>query len=544
MESKTAAIWGRVSSAGQSELSLDGQVQRVKTKLESLGYTVPPEFIFQVVWTSLDLESCSEFQQLRQLVRSKKINAVGFLDRDRLEAKGLQRLIFLSDCKENEVEPIVYQGSSFISEPEGSLLELALAIGKERSVKRAQSGAKQGLQDRARLKGLPPTKAGVYGMKWENGKFAPDENYSNVSLVWNLALSGMNLKRICKQLVSRGIPTPRGKVYWQPSTLQAILTNPVYAGRLGTLRYEKVNPKIRRKNTFGKTSFRIKPIEQWHFIDDLVEQSVVPWKQWLTVQERLELNRLYASRNAKRKYLLRGLIECQACYNQGIQRHYYGVKRSHQEPAYVCSAGWAQTHGKRCPSKPIPLKEIEEGAKAETRNFLERPTIYLAEIRDRIGITDKTIQDIQKAIGNNKKQYGETIIDERDARNRLSPEAFEQEQKLLLAKRTWLKEENETLVLKLANLQKYDVKQEMVEKMKQNLQANLDRASDDDWRFIFESLGVKIMAFADGSWDIEISVPVPDTPIENKIPWCTCPWLHPGTRLSPKGCQQYDRRPS
>jgi len=168
-----AAIWARVSGKSQTELSPEGQVERVKAKLESLGYSA--KYVFKVVWSSLDLEPCPEFQELRSLITSKKINAVGFLDRDRLEAVGLQRLTFLSDCRENGVEPIVYQGPAFISEPEGQLVELALAIGKERSVKRAQSGAKQGLRDRALLKGLPPTMKSVCGMKWENLKLVPDE---------------------------------------------------------------------------------------------------------------------------------------------------------------------------------------------------------------------------------------------------------------------------------------------------------------------------------------------------------------------------------
>ena len=45
---------------------------------------------------------------------------------------------------------------------EGQLVELALALGKEKSVLRAQEGARDGLRDRARLKGLPPN------MAWES----------------------------------------------------------------------------------------------------------------------------------------------------------------------------------------------------------------------------------------------------------------------------------------------------------------------------------------------------------------------------------------
>lgn len=513
-----AAIWARVSSIGQQELSLDGQSERVKGKLESLGYIIPPEFIFKVTWTSLDLEPCPEFQELRKLIINRKINAVGFLDRDRLQAVGRQRLNFLADCRFNEVEPIAYQGPAFMSEPEADLVELAFSIGKERSAKRAQTGAKQGLADRAKLKGLPPTTKKVYGMKWREHKFVPDESYGNVSLIWKSALSGMNLKCICKQLTSRGIATPRGKLYWQPSTLHAILDNPIYAGRFAALRYEKVEPKKRRKNTFGKTSFNVKPIEQWHFIDGLVEQPIITWQRWQEVQERLSLNKEYARRNAKHEYLLRHFIQCEACYKQQKHRSYYGVKRTSQPPAYVCSSAWAQTHREsRCSSKAIPCCKIEEDVKSKIRSFLESPETYLNEIRGRLNIRDKTIADIEQAIKDNAREYRNTIDNERDSL-KLTPEAFESYQQLIITKREWLKKQKERLAAKLVNLRKYKIGQDAVESLSFTLKKNLDRATKEDWRFILESLGCKIIAFEDGTWDMELNVPIPGKSIAYTTP--------------------------
>ena len=48
---------------------------------------------------------------------------------------------------------------------EGQLVELALALGKERSVLKVQQGARDGLRDRGRLKGLPPNMLKTYGTK-------------------------------------------------------------------------------------------------------------------------------------------------------------------------------------------------------------------------------------------------------------------------------------------------------------------------------------------------------------------------------------------
>ena len=109
--------------------------------------------------------ACPQFQQLGEWIASGEISAVGVLDRDRLQAQGLQRLLFLSECQEHGVSVITAQGLPMLEGPEGQLVELALALGKERSVLRAQQGTRDGLRARALQKGLPPNYQSPYGMK-------------------------------------------------------------------------------------------------------------------------------------------------------------------------------------------------------------------------------------------------------------------------------------------------------------------------------------------------------------------------------------------
>ena len=88
--------------------------------------------MLKVDWTSLDLLHCPEFQKLRNWILTREIQGLGILDRDRLNAIGLQRLVFLTECKEHGVELVICQGPPILDEPEGQLVELALAIGKDR----------------------------------------------------------------------------------------------------------------------------------------------------------------------------------------------------------------------------------------------------------------------------------------------------------------------------------------------------------------------------------------------------------------------------
>ena len=253
-----AAMWCRVSTHDQREMSLDSQEVAVRSQLESQGYESPPGYVLKVDWTSLDLEACPEFQRLRRWVIDGSIQAIGVLDRDRLQAQGLPRLVFLSECRERGIPIITVQGPPMLEGGEGQLVELALALGKEKAVQRAQIGAKDGLRDRARLRGLPVTGNPPYGYvfryKVSDGKRVPvalepdPATYPVAVRIWRLALDGVPMRRITLDLAQAGILAPKGGMSWNPSTIAGILKNPAYAGRYAALRQEMKSPVKRRKS--------------------------------------------------------------------------------------------------------------------------------------------------------------------------------------------------------------------------------------------------------------------------------------------------------
>ena len=250
---KVAAIWCRVSTSDQRELSLDSQEIAARKALEAQGYDAPPQYVLTVDWSSMDLMSCPEFQQLRRWIADGTVQAMGTFDRDRLQAQGLQRLIFLSECKDKGVQIVTVQGSPMLEGGEGQLVELALALGKERSVLRAQQGARDGLRDRARLKGLPPNMNKPYGMRWESDRLVPDENYPVACEIWHMGLAGRKIKSIADELTRRGIPTPGGLTGWSTFSVRHILKSRTYSGVLEALKTESVEPKIRKAATYGKS---------------------------------------------------------------------------------------------------------------------------------------------------------------------------------------------------------------------------------------------------------------------------------------------------
>jgi hypothetical protein len=514
---------------------LESQIAEVKPWLEAQGFTVPASKIIAVTWSSLAVLDCPEMQVLLDWVAHEEIQTIGTYHSDRLSGKPAEKVYILNFCRKYGVE-LRPKNSPLLEGREGELVEYIATYAKETQVIGTQQGARRGLRDRAKLKGLPPTMKSVYGMKWDNGRLVPTDDYRHGQEIWDMALAGAKIKEIGKELFRRVILSPKGERAWAPSTIANFLNNPTCAGRIAALRYEKVEPLHRRVQKRGKTSSRLKPEEEWFWLEGLVEYPYVSWEQYLLVQERFRLNRLYASRNAHRFYLLRGMIECQLCQSN---RHYYGVQRTGQAPAYVCSASWGQTYGKKCWAKPLDCLVTETNVRNTVRRFLENPDTYLAEAERRQELTGHTIANIEGRIADLTRERGKTIADEQRAFRQLTPEAFEREQAFIKGRRSWLEEEIERQEARLANLQKLALNKQAIQVLRNNLKVNLDQATDQEWRNIFEGLGLKILAFGDGNYDVEINIPTESTQIESRTSWYISPWECPGSHPSPGGCGRW-----
>jgi len=502
-----AAIWGRVSTHDQRELSLDSQEAAVRRMLEADGYKIPAECVLKVDWTSLNLMACPQFQLLRHWITSGKIQAVGTLDRDRLQAQGLQRLLFLSDCRERGVKVLTVQGVPMLDGQEGQLVEMALALGKERSVERAQKGARDGLRDRARLRGLPPTMAPVYGMRWEKNRLVPSDHYENARNIWNMALLGWKLLKITRELGKQGILTPTGKRDWNTNTLRNMLRNRVYSGVYEALKTESIEPHRRLKATYGKTSRRPRAEQERVLLHGLVEQPVVTEQEFEWVQQRLTENQLYAKRNTHlRDYILKGMIRCAACGHT-----YVGVTRNGSS-YYYCSAKWKPVNREACKSHGLRATQVEDEAFKMIADFLRGPHGFETEINRRYGLTQENVVSLRSQIANlegeaKKEEDAESRAFRLAARAELSENVFQQEIGLIRTRRRWLDEERQRFERQLADIERHTFSAEAVESLRHRLEERLARATPEDRRFVLESLGIKVIAYPNGTWDIEIELP-------------------------------------
>ncbi len=339
-EVKPAAIFARVSTDSQAETSLPSQVSRCRDKLAQLGYTVVR--VFNIDFSSMDLYSSPDFQDLRRMIQNHEITALAVYDRDRLAAKGLQRLLFMSELKEASVELIVCSGPPIIDGPEGQIVELALAVGKERQVLRARQGSRDGLHDRVAIFKKPVTYHKVYGYQWDKlgNRLIPDGNHTNVKMLFDMILNGAGYTPVINEFQKRGIPSPSGDLIWNKNGLSSIIHNPIYAGRYYGLKKKAVPPKKRRGNTYGNSSIVMKPLSEALYVPEIaIVDPPITWEQREKIIATLAVHQKLASRNAKRDYLLRGIIFCNEHRGKaGEPRRYRGMPKRDSH-LYVCPVG-------------------------------------------------------------------------------------------------------------------------------------------------------------------------------------------------------------
>jgi hypothetical protein len=467
---KAAAIWARVSTSNQRETSLPSQVARCKEELTRHDFT--PIHILQADWTSLDLYSCPQFQQLRNLITNGEIQALATLDRDRLEAKGLQRLVFLSECRQSGVKLIICQGPPFLDEPEGQLIELALAIGKERSVLRARKGSKDGLYDRVVKYGKPTTYHRIFGYSWDkdNNRLVPNDDYATLKLIFGLLLNGRGYGFVIRELAHRGIPSPDGQKEWNKTGISNIAHNPVYAGRYFALRKAAVEPKKRKGNTYGNSSIIRKPLDQAHYMPNIkVINPPITWEQRGVILDQLARHQKLSQRSARRNYLLRGFVFCSTHRGKNGKPRCYHGRPKRDGWYYVCP----ETGGCKC----LPGPELEQYVKISIAALLTSQPAQFYEFfnKENVKLTANTLTNELGELQRKKEQIMNKMakLEDDHYSGNVVPEVYQILLEKYKAERSGLHNRQDEILTRLQDLKRDEEAIRSLSELKRELMARL-----------------------------------------------------------------------
>lgn len=299
---KTAAAYIRVSTEDQTEFSPDSQLKAIRKYAKEHDLILPDEFIFAD--EGISGRKTDKRVQFQRMIGTAKLKPKPF---------DVILLWKFSRFARNREDSIVYKSmlrkqcgidvvsiSEQLSEDKTSVLIEALieAMDEYYSLNLAEE-VRRGMNEKFSRGGVvsqPP-----FGYRMQDGIFFPDETAAPiVQMIFQDYLAGVPVKQIAVKLNDMGIRTRHGNA-WENRTVEYLLTNPVYIG------------KLRRSKT-GDRSDRFH--EQDECIDGqhqpIIMQDVFEAAQAKRADTKKNY-RKYARHGQPVQFMLKGLVRCDNC---------------------------------------------------------------------------------------------------------------------------------------------------------------------------------------------------------------------------------------
>lgn len=389
---KLAAIYARVSSLKQKDgETINSQVSALMQMAKENDYTIPEGWIFKDEGISGSILNRPALDELRGQVHEGDINAVLVYSPDRLSRKYAHQLLIEMEFQKAKTELIFYNTPpAKNAEEQLSLHFKSIFAEYERAqiTERCRRGrlykAKQG-----NISTLPQAPYGyIYNRKTasEQPSYTIDNNEANIvrKIYSWYASEQLSMSDIALKLKEEGVKSPGGNLRWHLSTIRDILRNPAYTGTAYFGRTEKsegfsekiIRTKKGRIDSPPKHR-QMRPKETWIPISI---PTIIDEKSFQCAQERLDINKQYASRNTKEMSILQGLVVCglcgSTCYKKVRGKSSKGVKYSY----YTCSN---RIKSLGCESKSVKQDALDEAVWSHIMELLKNPILIEEEIERR-----------------------------------------------------------------------------------------------------------------------------------------------------------------
>ncbi|WP_422392900.1 recombinase family protein [Neomoorella thermoacetica] len=379
------AVYARVSSEDQAERgTIENQIEFATKYCDLHQLEIVKWYKDDGVTGTLPLEQRPAGRQLIEDAKNGKFDLLLIYRLDRLGRSARVILNAVYELEQHGVKIRSMTEPFDTGDPNGRFLLTILAgvadLERETILERMRYGANRAARAGKWLGGIVPYgyRVNEEGYLEVNEDPLPGMDMSEadvVRLIYRLiADHGYSTIKVADYLNTLGVPpsyvkdgrqVKRGKRkvntagIWRPSRIRNMVVNTTY---MGLHQYGKRTKKNR----------------------DLIIREVpaiVSREVWEKAQQVLRENQLEATRNAKRQYLLRGLIKCGICglSYQGVA---YPSTQNKLKGYYVCN-GKIAYHGPlrgKCPSKNVPQEWIENLVWQTCVDFINHPGEAMKEL--------------------------------------------------------------------------------------------------------------------------------------------------------------------
>ena len=361
-----AAIYCRVSTEGQEQdgTSLQTQLEACLKYCQAKGYEVA--YKLSEAWSGLSLER-PRLAELRELVRSEKVDSVVVYSLDRFSRDPVHGVILMQELEKHRVSLEAATESVDTSEV-GKLVFYIKGYAAKLDAERRRDATGRGKLAVLRDGRLPQgTGIGIYGYKWDRvskKRVALEHEAKVVQRIFEMVAHGDSCFKVARTLNEASVPSKSGKK-WEAQTVSRMVRNPAYFG----LTYFG-------QTTAGNGKRQKTPRESWTFLPD-VTPAIIKKELFDRVQAKLAKSRELRPGKAMHEYPLTGLAVCGQCGSPLV-----GSCLSKRYRYYHCRGTYRTgSREKICNARYIKADWLEGAVWEKVKSVLSRPEVLLAEVR-------------------------------------------------------------------------------------------------------------------------------------------------------------------
>jgi site-specific DNA recombinase len=323
-------IYARQSNEDASRYSISSQIEAAKAKANIL---YPNEICKDYVDDGYSGEFLDRpgLTQLRNDVKDGLIQAVVCFDPDRLSRKLMNQLI-LSDEFERRKVSCIFVNGDYAKTPEGNLFYSMRGAISEFEKAKITERMSRGRVQKAKA-GKIVKEPHMYGYKVVDGNFVIDEEEAAiVRLIFDLFTTPkeieMGINGIAKYLMRHSIPTKKGGDMWHRQVVRQILRNETYTGVFYQNKWNCEGMIANRYLIEDKVKIKMRPKKDWIALEC---PQIISEFQFNQAQRIIDESRRRFAKQAKRQYLLSGLVRCGTCGNTMTGRYQKNWGKFHYE---------------------------------------------------------------------------------------------------------------------------------------------------------------------------------------------------------------------